>query len=571
MSAWRGPRARKSHAASALAIAGLCACGPTVAPSTPPAAGPAPEPTIGYAPARDLGSLFHAVQMAEVFEDSKTFVDALPRAQPTGIVRSWDSLRASGALDLETFVTRWFDPPAVIAVGDVGSSEDMEAHIRTLWPALTRPPDDPSRLSSLIPLPHRYVVPGGRFREVYYWDSYFTMLGLVASDRIDLVRDMLRNFGWLVRTLGFVPNGNRSYYRSRSQPPFLAAMVGLYAQAADTGAALEFLPALLDEHAFWMEGAGSVAPGTAQRRVVRLPDGAVLNRYWDDRAEPRPESYREDVRLAERLPPERRPALYREIRATAESGWDFSSRWLRDPADLTTLETTSRAPVDLNSLLFHAEQTLAALLRVRGAPGDSARAADLSRAAALRRAALLRSAWDPADGFFYDVRWSDGTRVRDRPTLAGVVPVFFGLADPGQARRVAETLERDFLRSGGLVTTEIRSGQQWDAPNGWAPLQWMGIRALCAAGRATLAAEARSRWLALNRRTWRSTGRMMEKYDVEDPDRPAGGGEYPTQDGFGWTNGVALALSLHAEGAADTLGVPALGCAALDAENAPGP
>ncbi len=151
---------------------------------------------------------------------------------------------------------------------------------------------------------------------------------------------MLDNFAHLVRTVGHVPNGNRTYYLSRSQPPFFAAMVGLYARAADTAQALRYLDALEAEHAFWMEGADRVAPGGAHRRVVRLPDGSLLNRYWDDRPEPRPESYREDFALGQSLPAERREAFYREVRAAAESGWDFSSRWMRDPRDLRTLETT---------------------------------------------------------------------------------------------------------------------------------------------------------------------------------------------------------------------------------------
>ena len=104
-------------------------------------------------------------------------------------------------------------------------------------------------------------------------------------------------------------------------------------------------------------------------------------------------------------------------------------------------------------------------------------------------------------------------------------------------------LERDFLKAGGFVTTTIASGQQWDAPNGWPPLQWLAIEGARRYGRAALADTARARWLALNRRTYRATGRMVEKYDVVDLTRRAGGGEYPTQDGFGWTNGVALALS----------------------------
>ena len=108
---------------------------------------------------------------------------------------------------------------------------------------------------------------------------------------------------------------------------------------------------------------------------------------------------------------------------------------------------------------------------------------------------------------------------------------------------MSRRLQEQFLKPGGFVTTLISSGQQWDAPNGWPPLEWLAIEGIRRYGRAALADSARDRWLDLNRRTWRATGRMMEKYDVADPNRQAGGGEYPTQDGFGWTNGVALALT----------------------------
>ena len=184
------------------------------------------------------------------------------------------------------------------------TSLNMEQHAKALWDALTRVPDSTGSKaqSSLIPLPYPYVVPGGRFREIYYWDSYFTMLGLIASGRADLVRSMLDNFAHLVRTVGHIPNGNRTYYLSRSQPPYFGAMVGLYATATDTGQALRYLDALELEHAFWMEGADKLAAGDAHRRVVRLKNGAVLNRYWDDRSDPRPESYKPDYELGSTLP-----------------------------------------------------------------------------------------------------------------------------------------------------------------------------------------------------------------------------------------------------------------------------
>jgi alpha,alpha-trehalase len=498
-----------------------------------------------YDPAHNLGLLFQAVQLSGVFADSKTFVDARPLMPPAGIVAAYETSRTQAGFDLAAFVTRHFTLPANLETRfHTDTSRTMEAHIRALWPVLIRgpPSDTTDTRSSLIPLPEPYVVPGGRFREVYYWDSYFTMLGLVESGRTDLVRSMLDNFAYLIGTFGHVPNGNRTYYLSRSQPPFFAAMVGLYARATDTTRALGYLDALEAEHAFWMDGANEVQPGHAYRRVVRLPDGSLLNRYWDDRTEPRPESYREDYELAQTLPLAEREALYRDIRASAESGWDFSSRWMVDATDLRTLETTQLAPVDLNSLLYHAEQLIAALRTDRGRSGDEDVAQHFAAAAAARRRALLAAAYDSSTGFFYDVRWRTGERVTERPTLAATVPLYFGLATVEQGRAVGARLRSDFLRAGGFVTTLVATGQQWDAPNGWPPLEWMAIQGLRRYGLTESADTASARWLALNRQTFRATGRMVEKYDVVDVGRRAGGGEYPTQDGFGWTNGVALAL-----------------------------
>src|SRR5204863_9847600 len=215
--------------------------------------------------------------------------------------------------------------------------------------------------------------------------------------------------------------------------------------------------------------------------------GPFLNPYRDDLIEPRPEAYRPDYEIAETLPGARRESFYRNVKATAESGWDFSSRWMRDPKDLHTLETTELIPVDLNSLLYHAERTIAALRAFRGRAGDADVARQFAQAAEDRRRALLAAAYDSAGGFFYDVRWRNGERVTDRPTLAAAYPLYFGLATPEQGRAVAARLEREFLKPGGFVTTLIASGQQWDAPNGWAPLEWLTIEGVRRHARTELA------------------------------------------------------------------------------------
>lgn len=543
----RATRALTALTTTVLAVA-LTACGTPERPAaeTRPA-GDSATRTLAvtpYDPSRDLGALFAEAQLAGIYPDSKTLVDARPRRDPADILAAFAAQKDSAGFSLSRFMAAEFvTPGAVGGDANAGRARSMEEHIEALWPMLTRSADANDPRSSLLPLPKQYIVPGGRFREVYYWDSYFTMLGLVQSGKTELVASMLDNFAYLVRTIGHIPNGNRSYYLSRSQPPYFSAMVGLYASATDSSKAVVYLEAMEAEHAFWMSGADTLGKGSAHRRVVRLADGALLNRYWDDRPEPRPESFREDYTLAQALPVGEREEFYRNVRAAAESGWDFSSRWMRDPASLASLETTALLPVDLNSLLYHAERTIAALRRVRDTPGDRAVAAHFDSLASARQAALLALSYDPTSGFFYDVRWRTGERVVDRPTMAAAAPLYFGLATAEQAARVASRLEKEFLKPGGFTTTLIKSGQQWDAPNGWPPLQWLAMDGVRKYGHTALADRARSRWLALNRTVYDATGKMTEKYDVWDLSRKAGGGEYPTQDGFGWTNGVALRLS----------------------------
>jgi alpha,alpha-trehalase len=491
-------------------------------------------------PSQLYGQLFEDVQMQRVFPDSKTFVDAVANDAPARIVQRYQEERQQPGFDLAAFVASNF---AVQRPEDSGyrsiPGQDVCSHIDSLWSVLARKPDRADPRSSLLPLPYPYVVPGGRFNEIYYWDSYFTMLGLEASGRHDMALNMVRNFVSLITRYGHIPNGNRTYYLSRSQPPFFAAMVELIAdQAREPGAIYaEFLSALSKEHAFWMDGVDSLAPGSAHRRVVRLKDGTILNRYWDDRDMPREESYREDVttaKAADRPPRD----VYRNLRAAAESGWDFSSRWLEDGRTLSTIRTTELVPVDLNSLMVQLETTLA---KAYAAARKPEKAAEFNARAALRASAVRRYLWDAEVGVFTDYLWRE-EKPSGRVTAATLAPLFFGLATKAQAERVAEAVRARLLKPGGLATTTVSTGQQWDAPNAWAPLQWIAIEGLSDYGETALAETIAQRWMLKVITAYRATGKLMEKYNAEEPSLVTGGGEYPTQDGFGWTNGVLRKL-----------------------------
>lgn len=481
--------------------------------------------------------LFEDVQLGAVFADSKTFVDCIPLQPIPVILEAYRQQRRQDDFDLTAFVTQYFSVP-----GRAGSSclhqetRTIDEHVALLWTHLTRMPVQEN--SSLITLPFPYIVPGGRFGEIYYWDSFFTMLALPLTGQIVMLENMVNNFAYLIRHIGYVPNGNRTYYTGRSQPPFFSQMVQLLMQVKGEQVLSHYLEPLEQEYTWWMSDADFLDGTGAVLQVVRMPDGEYLNRYWDVHDTPRPEAYRQDVELAANSA-QQDQLIYRHLRAGAASGWDFSSRWFMDPDSFESINTTDIIPVDLNCLLYLQEQ-LIAFAADRTAQKE--KAALFRQKAEKRAAAIQQYCWDDKRGFYFDYNFVARSRSVCR-TLAAVFPLFARIATPEQAMHVARQLASDFLKPGGLLTTLHVSGQQWDAPNGWAPLQWIAIQGLEAYGFTQLAKEIAARWVSLNRKVYERSGKMMEKYNVVDIGLDAGGGEYAGQDGFGWTNGIYIDLT----------------------------
>lgn len=483
-------------------------------------------------PSELLGTLFVTVQERGLFTDSKSFADAVPRRDVAAILSDWETQKPRTDIALRDFVDANF---TLANTPDCSAPEatGLEEYIAALWPKLAREPVPGDAEDSLLPLPRPYVVPGGRFRELYYWDSYFTMLGLARSGRQDLVEDMIADFGSLIDRYGHIPNGTRSYYLTRSHPPFFYLMAALSTDRS-AEARRRRLNWMRSEYAFWMDGGDALPNGGEHRRVVRLADGALLNRYWDDRAAPRDESWREDVDLARRAPERAPEDLWRDIRAAAESGWDFSSRWLGDGVSLETIRTTRLIPIDLNALLFGLEEMIANEAQTLG---DNDSAKQFAQRAGRRRQAIQQWLWNDKLQYYADYDL-DANGIRDELTAASAFALFVGVASHDRASATAEALQQ-LLHPGGLMTTLHKTDQQWDAPNGWAPLQWIATVGLQRYGQDDFARRIAKNWTDMVASHFVSTGQLLEKYDVAAC-RAGRGGEYGTEIGFGWTNGVTL-------------------------------
>lgn len=477
--------------------------------------------------------LFERVQLKRLFKDSKTFADAVAKESFEFTLESYNQKPPSNN-ELAAFVESHFlvSTPAEVRSSVSGDkTENLNAFIDLTWKTLTKMPEDTLQTSSLLQLPHSYLIPGGRFQEIYYWDSYFSALGLIKGGNLTLVKNMLDNFVDLQSRYGIIPNGNRAYYLSRSQPPILALLVNLL-QAHDAHfKSVDYLQALLTEYEFWTSG-------ETNPRAITTDSGFIVSRFYDNASTPRPESFAEDVELSANLPPDKRPNFYRNLRAACESGWDFSSRWLTNQHDLTSINTTNILPIDLNALLAISEQTIINLARENDFQGLYQ---TLQKRQRQRQRFFDQYFWRSHEAGYFDLHKNDLSPT-GVASLACVMPLYAGLASPEQANHVANTLKKSFLKPGGLLTTLHTTGQQWDSPNGWAPLHWFAVEGLKRYGHKSLANEISSNWLNNISEYFTDHGVLMEKYNVMNVCESARGGEYENQLGFGWTNGVFIAL-----------------------------
>lgn len=489
---------------------------------------------INESPDVMLGILFSDVQKSQIYEDSKTFTDLVPKFQPEQILKDYLSTKDNNQFNLRKFVKdRFYDRNSSSSDSEIKSSLSPSKKIIRLWHELER--NSQKGEGSLMALPYPYIVPGGRFSEQYYWDSFFIMLGLAEDKRWDMVEGMIKNITYMIDKFGFVPTANRTYYLSRSQPPFFVHMVKLLAEYKGQKVIIEYLPYLLIEYQFWMKGEELLKQGAkATAHVVKMSDGSILNRYFDSQMTPRPESFKVDTKTADSVDDDKAKNIYQNLRAAAESGWDFSSRWFDDPQDILTIRTVNIIPVDLNCLLYQLEEIIADSYSLSAQPDLAQKFRILSMD---RKQALRKYCWDENQGFFVDYDFRNEQK-KTNLTLASVFPLFAKNATNEQAKAVAVRLKKDFLKKGGLVTTLVNSGQQWDSPNGWAPLQWIAIEGLRNYGYYHLAKIIKSRWIKTNLKFLDKKNKLVEKYNVENTKRSGDGGEYLLQDGFGWTNGV---------------------------------
>jgi alpha,alpha-trehalase len=398
----------------------------------------------------------------------------------------------------------------------------------------------------LLYVPRPYVVPGGRFNEMYGWDSYFIVLGLLHDDRA-LARDMVENFLYEVRNYGGVLNANRTYYLTRSQPPLLSEMVvALHAATGDLAWLAAARDAVEASYRHWTTPPHLIGPvglsryfdhgeGPAPEVVYGERDAGGLDHYGRVRA-----WFRAHTQAAGRAynPDNDRltPDFYRGDRAMRESGFDPTGRFGPFGAD-----TTRYAPVCLNTLLYQMEQDLATIDGALGRTADADRWRALAQARKQRIETLL---WDDDAGLYFDY---DVVRERRNPYPFATTfwPLWAGVASPVHARRVRDNLPL-FERQGGLLTSTTVTGAQWDAPFGWAPLQLFAVRGLRRYGFDADATRIARAWLSMLVEDLGRRNTLVEKYNVERRTSEVTGqlafGYTSNEIGFGWTNGVALEL-----------------------------
>eukprot|EP00796_Vickermania_ingenoplastis_P013374 gene13374-9201_t len=453
------------------------------------------------------GALFEAVQTEKIFPDCKTFADCElnPNFRPQTIIKKYVETKNSKGFSLEKFVEEHFILPKVEECPPRADGDNVKTYAQKLVVQSTK--TSVHGTGSQLDLPHPHLIAGSaNEREVQYWPSYFTLLALQELGEHEALHNMVKNFKHLLKTYGHIPSTNRSYSLSRSHPPVFALMVSMLAEIKGPEIISKYADALELEYDYFMDKTADT------KHVVTLEEGVVLNRYWDQLDLPRDEFFNEDRDLAEGKPEDVARQLYRNIRSAAESGWEKSTRWLANSEDPCSIRTTDILPVDLNCLLYHLEALLTRCYREKG---DKVKQDELWTASQKRRVAI--------DKYFFneDLKWYTDYVVSENAkssvkTLAGMFPFFLNIADGLRIHPVAETLEAEFLSEAGVLTT-LQEGVEntWDAPMGWAPLEYATFKGLDQYGKKDLAKLVAQRWMERAHAYLEKESRFVEKFNVK--------------------------------------------------------
>ena len=479
------------------------------------------------------------------------------------IMQGWSNLtRSNGNLATAAMDPKFRAEPSgrwPVYIARTENPDRIERELRAQMPAedfgkieIRRLPEEITQIQEqgLLYLPWPYVVPGGRFNEMYGWDSYFIQLGLLKDGEIELAKNMADNFLYEIRRYGKILNANRTYYLTRSQPPFLTEMLlGVYRQTRDRSWLAGSIEAAEAYYRYWTSEP-HLTPTTGLSRYFDLGEGPspeVLASEFNESGRThydlvknyfrthRVEAY--DVSLFyDRKRQELTRLFYKADRSMRESGFDPSARF--GPFNAGVLDYN---PVCLNSLLYVMEKEMGQILEI---VGREAEAQKWQARAAERAERVNRFMWDAKDGLYYDYNLAQ-KGIRRYPFLTTFYPLWAGIASAAQAERVRSALAK-FERPGGLRTSAKRSGDQWDAPFGWAPLELIAVEGLRQYGYNDDANRIARKFLSMVHHEYRRTGTILEKYDVERRAADIRGevryGYASNEVGFGWTNGVFKVL-----------------------------
>ncbi|CAG9863925.1 unnamed protein product [Phyllotreta striolata] len=513
------------------------------------------------------GDLLDTVQMARLYPDSKTFVDMSQKNPPNVTLANFEQFMKSknrhpSRQDIVDFVNDNFENspelvdwtpgdytkhPKFLERIDDAKVKRFAQSLVDIWPILARKINDsvakrPDHYS-LIYLPNGFIIPGGRFKEIYYWDTYWIIKGLIVSEMTDTVRGILENFLSLIDRFGFIPNGSRVYYLNRSQPPLLALMIGLYVDATNNKTWLaQHVDTVEKELNWWI---------TNRRLQIKINDKEYdMFRYNVLSDTPRPESYYEDTRTCRNFTDAQKSDCYRNLKTGAESGWDYSTRWFftddrHHGTNLSSIDITHLIPVDLNAFLCKAFEELARFYELLG---NSTKASFWHQRHAALKDAIRDVLYSNEDGIWFDYDLISNKRIE------GFYPSNFAplwadaydtakKEDYGLKATLYYKQNRLYRYLGGIPTSLLNSGQQWDLPNAWPPLQDLIVSGLAKTGAkkaVRLAENQAKRTIEAFMIGFEENKEMFEKYDAMNAGSYGGGGEYSVQAGFGWTNGAAL-------------------------------